>query len=132
MGERGCLSVNSEQASSVGYETSDAEPRLIVSLAIGFAAFILFAPLALQAMNPVTERAAELSRRPSPPRLQIDATADIARLKQDEQSQRDAVGWVDRDQNIVRVSVAQAMQLIARRGLPGWPSGTADVSRQQR
>jgi len=123
--------VSIEHASSVGHETSDAEPRLIASLAAGLAAFIFLAPLALQAMNPVIERPALLSQRPPAPRLQIDAAADLAELQQDEQSQRNAIGWIDRDQNIVRVPIARAMQLIARRGLPGWPGGTA-ASQQTR
>jgi hypothetical protein len=121
-----------QRTSSVGYETSDAAPRLLAALAAGMAAFIFLTPLALQAMNPVTERTADLSKRPPAPRLQIDAKADLARLKQDERSQRDVVGWVDRDQNIVRVPVSQAMQLIARRGLFGWPAGTADVDQPKR
>ena len=114
-----------EPAATRGYETSDAPPRLVAALAVGSAVFILCTPLILQALNPLHEHAAEPGRRPPAPRLQIDAKADLANLRRDEQSRLDALGWVDRNQNIVRIPIARAMQIIAERGLPGWPLGTA-------
>ena len=118
----------SEQASTHGYETSDAPPWLIASLAIGAAVFILATPLILQAVNPVRERAAEPGQRPPSPRLQIDARSDLASFRRNEQSQLDAFGWIDRDQNVVRIPIGDAMQIIARRGLPGWPGGSPNSS----
>jgi hypothetical protein len=118
----------SEQASARGYETSDAPPWLIASLAIGAAAFILVTPLILQALNPVHERSARLERHPPAPQLQIDARSDLASFRQTEQSQLDALGWVDRDQNVVRIPIGDAMRIVAQRGLPGWPGGSASSS----
>ncbi len=118
----------SEQASTRGYETSDAPPRLIAALAIGSAAFILLTPLILQLLNPVHERAAGPEQHPPAPQLQIDATADLASFRRNEQSQLDALGWVNRDQNIVRIPIGDAMRIIARRGLPGWPRASASFS----
>jgi len=118
----------SEQASTRGYETSDAPPWLIAALAIGAAVFILLTPLILRALNPVRERAAEPGQRPPAPRLQIDARSGLANFRQNEQSQLDALGWVDRDQNVVRIPIGDAMQIVARRGLPGWAEGAANSS----
>jgi hypothetical protein len=101
---------------------------LIASLAIGAAAFILVTPLILHAVNPVHERAAEPGQRPPSPRLQIDAKADLASFRRNEQSQLDSPGWIDRDQNIVRIPIGDAMRIVARRGLPGWPGGSANSS----
>ena len=117
----------SEQASPSGYETSDAPPWLVASLAIGGAAFILLTPLILQALNPVHERAAQLGQRPPEPQLQIDAKSDLTSFRRHEQSQLDALGFVDRDQNLVRIPIADAMRIVARHGLPGWP-GPANSS----
>ncbi len=118
----------SEQASTRGYETSDAPPWLIASLAIGAAAFVLVTPLILQALNPVHERAASPDQHPPAPQLQIDARSDLARFRRTEQSQLAALGWVDRDQNVVRIPIDEAMRLVVRRGLPGWPGGSANSS----
>jgi len=117
-----------QTAPADGYERSDVPPRLIAALAIGLAAFIVVAPLLLQVINPVEERTADLSERPPAPRLQIDATADLERLRQAERSQLDAAGWIDHDQNIVRIPVQRAMQLVAKRGLPGWPKASEDLA----
>ncbi len=117
-----------DQASTRGYETSDAPPWLIAALAIGSAAFILFTPLILHALNPVHERVAEPGQRPPAPRLQIDAKSDLAGFRHSEQSKLDALGFIDRDQNVVRIPIGDAMRIIERRGLPGWPGGSANPS----
>jgi hypothetical protein len=111
----------SEQAPTRGYETSDASSVLISALAVGFAAFILLSPLILKTLNPVRETTARPGQRPPEPRLQIDARSDLARFRSSEQSQLDTTGWIDRDHNIVRIPIKEAMQLIVRRGLRGWP-----------
>src|SRR5579871_5643298 len=111
----------SDQAPTRGYEKSDAPPLLIGSLALGFAVFLFVSPLILQTLSPVRETTARPGQRPPEPRLQIDARSDLASFNRSEQSQFDATGWVDRDHNIVRIPIKDAMKLIVRRGLPGWP-----------
>ena len=114
----------SEQASTRGYETSDAPPWLIASLAIGSAAFILLTPLILQAFNPVHEHAAQPGQRPPAPRLQIDASSDLRSFRHGEQAKLDALGSADRDQKVVRIPIGDAMRIVAQRGLPSWPAGS--------
>jgi hypothetical protein len=62
---------------------------------------------------------------PPEPRLQVNAPADLRALRAREDAQLNSYGWVDRKAETVRIPIAQAMQLLAQRGLPaaGKPGG---------
>lgn len=107
-----------------GYETSDAPPRLIALLGAGIGFFFLATPFLLLALFPGTPgRGGIAGNLPTPPApvLQTDPRGDLARFRADETRKLNSAGWIDRDNGIVRIPVARAMQLLSQRGLSGWP-----------
>jgi len=114
------------------YERSDADPRLIGALALGVAIFLFVTPYALLALYPGADRAgrlpAELPQPPSP-RLQVHPKADFARLRAEEHERLTTYGWVDREHQIARMPIERAMDLLAARGIAGWPSPSPPAAR---
>lgn len=55
---------------------------------------------------------------PPEPRLQATPYADGQAFRAKAVQQRDSYGWVDRDQGIVRVPLAEAQRLLIERGWP--------------
>ena len=113
------------------YERSDADPRLIGALALGIAVFLLITPYALLALYPGADGAGRLPELPQPPapRLQVHAKADLDRLRAEEQQRLTTYGWADRERRIVRMPVERAMDLLASRGISGWPSAPQPAAR---
>jgi hypothetical protein len=110
------------------YERSDADPRLIGALALGVAAFLAITPFLLLAIYPRAERAGVVSAAPPlppTPRLQVNPKADLDHLRAAERQQLQTYGWIDRDHQVVRIPIEQAMQLLVSRGLPDWPAPAA-------
>ncbi len=107
-----------------GYEKSDADPRLIGSLALGIAIFLIGTPFLLLAIYPRSghDQPVAEQRLPPEPRLQVAAKADLDRLRAVESEQLERYGWVDRDHGVVRIPIEQAMKLLRERGLPDWPA----------
>ncbi len=52
------------------------------------------------------------------PRLEVQSSVGLERLRAAEEKQLSSYGWIDRDAGIARISIDRAMQLIAERGLP--------------
>jgi hypothetical protein len=107
------------------YERSDADPRLIGALALGIAIFLLVTPYVLLAVYPNSAHRNDLQAelpQPPAPRLQVHPKADLDRLHAEERERLTAYGWVDRERRIVRIPIEQAMDLLAARGIAGWPS----------
>jgi hypothetical protein len=106
------------------FERSDADPRLLAALAIGIAAFLLVTPYLLFIGYPRAITAGGVPanlQQPPAPRLQVRPASDLERLRSYESEQLQTSGWIDRDHGIVYVPIAQAMQRLVDRGLPGWP-----------
>jgi hypothetical protein len=117
------------------YEQSDAAPRLIGALAAGLAAFLVAVPLLLFALYPdAPDRGGIEGRlqRPPPPRLQVTPKDDLARLRAREDAQLDRFGWVDRGKGVVHIPIDDAMALLSKRGLAGWPSSPPPAGAPQR
>lgn len=55
---------------------------------------------------------------PPEPRLQSDPKKDLADLRSAEEQILNSYGWVDRNNNVVRIPIAEAMKLTLQRGLP--------------
>lgn len=105
------------------YERSDANPRLLVALALGIAAFLLVTPYLLSIAYPFSIRASAVPtdlQQPPVPRLQVRPASDLERLRSYESKQLQTFGWIDRDRGIVHIPIDRAMQRLADRGLPGW------------
>lgn len=109
------------------YEARDADPRLIAVLAAGAGAFFIVAPLLLSLIY-VFPRTSQLSAVPQPPqpRLQVAPADDLHALWNAEDAELTSYGWADRPNGAVRIPIARAMDLIARRGIPGWNTPTPD------
>lgn len=112
-----------EQSHPNDFERSDADPRLIAAIAAGVGLFLIAVPFLVIASYPDADRLGRIPELPQPPspRLQIAPHTDLARVQASEDRQLGSFGWVDRDQQIARMPIERAMQLLAERGLSGWP-----------
>jgi hypothetical protein len=62
----------------------------------------------------------EQGRKAPEPRLQEMPFKDISELRAEERQLLDASGWVDEPAGIARIPIAQAMKIVAEKGLPRW------------
>jgi hypothetical protein len=77
-------------------------------------------------------------RQPSLPRLQEKPTLDLTELRANEDAALSSYGWLDQQSGIVRIPIADAIHVVAERGLPvrnvaapaPAPSGTAKENRK--
>ena len=114
------------------FERSDADPRLIAALALGLVIFLAATPLLLRVIYPTAVRVTGIERdlpRPPAPALEIHPRVTLHSLRAREDAVLHSYGWIDRDRHIVRIPIERATQLLAERGLAGWPSSTAPTSR---
>lgn len=56
------------------------------------------------------------------PRLQPSPPADMQAFYASEMRRLNSTGWVDRAHDIAHIPITDAMQEIAREGIPGWPT----------
>lgn len=121
-----------------GYETRDARLRPILIFAAGLAALALVsvalmsllqsrfeADAASHATEPVHPLAQDLDLFPEP-RLQEQAAQDMEQHRAWEEQLLDSYGWIDRERERVRIPVSEAMERVAREGLPQWSSAEED------
>jgi predicted ATP-grasp superfamily ATP-dependent carboligase len=57
---------------------------------------------------------------PSGPRLQVKPELDIEAFRAQEDAILESYAWVDKERGVVRIPVAEAMRLVAERGLPAF------------
>ncbi|WP_308721531.1 hypothetical protein [Komagataeibacter xylinus] len=108
-----------------GHETRDVSFRAVmiggvaIGLAVGglvVAADMLFPQKSLdRLLKPPFPVVAE-------PRLQSDPVADMAAFAAHEEHVLNSFGWTDKSRGIGHIPIDQAMQEIAREGIPGWPA----------
>ena len=114
------------------FERSDADSRLIGVLAAGIAVFLISSPFLLRAIYPSATRIAGIERdlpRPAPPALETKPKLTLQAQHSREDALLNSSGWVDRDAHVARIPIDRAMQLLAERGLPGWPPATTQPMR---
>ena len=58
---------------------------------------------------------------PSGPRLQVTPELELGAFRAQEDAILESYAWVDKERGIVRIPVAEAMRLVAERGLPTFP-----------
>jgi hypothetical protein len=104
-------------------ETQDLTVALALKLA-GLAAALMGAcALVILWIAPEALHARKLSLPAFPaPALQISPRADMARFRAEEEAELSSYGWVDRGRGVVRIPIDQAMEKVARDGIPGWPA----------
>ena len=118
----------------VDFERRDVPPSLLAKLAAGVAAFVVAVPLVMPLIYPQT-------RQPRSPRLpdiaagaavlEVNPRARLAQFEKADSAALDRYGWIDRDHDFVQIPIARAMELLARRGLPGWPGGLSGKDQVQ-
>ncbi|MEK4031868.1 hypothetical protein WOC76_00110 [Methylocystis sp. IM3] len=68
------------------------------------------------------DRTLHLPLSPYPaPALQPDPAADMARFYSEEMAQLNSTGWIDQSADRAHIPIAQAMRLVAKEGIRGWP-----------
>ena len=108
------------------YERSDIESRDIAWLAAGLALFVLVTPLLMPLAFPQSMSHRTPSAPPAlssdAPRLEITPREDLHRFDRAEaELTSSSYGWTDRNHGVARIPVKRAMDLLAQRGLAGWP-----------
>lgn len=130
--------------SPIDYEKKDVDTEGVLHVGAGvIVATILSSVLVLFLFNFLVDRARkadppnpplarhEQGRKPPEPRLQEMPFKDISELRADERQLLEAAGWVDEPKGLARIPIAQAMKIVAERGLPRWaaaPPATASPS----
>ena len=105
------------------FERSDMSVTVLAILAAVVVAYVCLAPFVLTRIYQPALRdvSRQLDIAPPGPRLQLDPPRDLAAFRAHEETQLDSYGWVDRDQGIAHIPIAEAMKDLAARGIPGFP-----------
>lgn len=108
------------------YERTDIASIGIAWIAGGLATFIVVTTLLMPLIFPQTMKhkspAAPPASSADTPRLEIAPRDNLEQFRRSEMQLADTFGWSDREHGRVRIPIAQAMQMLLHRGLPGWPS----------
>jgi hypothetical protein len=119
-----------------GYERRDLNLRMVAAfLAAMIVTVLVVLALMVWVFDVFSLRDTRQQTPPSPlakgrqlppePRLQVNGPADLRALRAQEDAQLNSYGWMDRKAETVHIPIAQAMKLLAERGLPapGKPGG---------
>lgn len=72
----------------------------------------------VQPLAPEPTPFASQRQLPPEPRLQPKPEVDLQRYLDEEKTELDTYGWVDRQSGVVRIPIERAMQLLVQQGLP--------------
>ena len=117
----------------VSFEPTDVASRPVALFTLGLVVITAIVALALVGFHRLLashDRARQetvVLRPPAErefpkPRLEVSPVEDLAAFRAREDAILDGWGWVEPDKGIVRIPVAEAMRLVAERGLPAWPA----------
>ncbi|HEY4263751.1 MAG TPA: hypothetical protein VGM72_00410 [Micropepsaceae bacterium] len=106
-------------------EPTDISGLLMAYLAISLIGTVVGLSLLLRIIFP--------SARDAPPissladlggllQLQIDEAGDFQKLRRAEDESLNSYGWINRNDKHIRIPIRRAMELTAKRGIPGWPT----------
>jgi hypothetical protein len=128
-----------KESIAAGHETSDINARRVAWSAAALAVMIAVTFFAVRALFGVfashhpSSVIASSTHSPVPePSLQVDEAADLARLRQQEDSILNNYGWVDQKAGIVRIPIERAMDIVAQRGLPAPQPGPGKTPLEMR
>lgn len=119
-----------EQSKEKGHEIRDADISSVVLYGFGMLALVLIAGVIISVavyklmgwnerkFPPAPQFKAAQSLLPPQPRIEVRPWQDLTEFRNAEQKQLDNYGWVNKDQNIVRIPITRAMEITARKGLP--------------
>ena len=110
----------------VDYERSDVGLRLVGWLAGGLATFVLVTPLVLPFLFPLSTKHNTPASRPAmssnAPPLEVTPRSSLQATRQGDMQIEHSYGWTDRSRGEVRIPIDLAVDILLRKGLPGWPS----------
>ena len=119
---------SSDSLKHAGHETTDASAFYIGLFALGLLLSILLALLFLYQMFWRFEAAAKRAdpvaspvagnQIPSGPLLQTQSSADLVKLRHDEDMILSSYKWIDKQQGIVQVPIQRAIELLSDHGFP--------------
>ena len=126
MAEHGAGNHTSETA---GHEITDAAPKPLVNVGIAMAVLVtgtfigivvLFKVLSYYQplLDPEPHPLSQTRAVSSEPRIQVDPPRQKRSLREIEDHLLTTYDWVDRDQGMVRIPIARAIEILAERGLP--------------
>ncbi|MET4071308.1 hypothetical protein ABID58_006120 [Bradyrhizobium sp. S3.2.6] len=108
------------------YERTDINATGIGRIALGLGLFVIATPLLMPLVFPQAMSHRTPSAPPAlsadAPQLEITPRRDLQHLRRGDDELAQSYGWTDRGRGVVRIPVARAMELLARKGLPAWPS----------
>ncbi len=56
------------------------------------------------------------------PELQASPRDDMGRFRAEQLQALNSAGWIDRERGVAHIPIDAAMHLLARDGIPGWPT----------
>lgn len=111
-----------------GHQETDVTIRPIALFGVGLFAFVLLVAFSIHRFMAYVGRLPDttaalrspLSRdeMPPEPRLQTSPPAEMEALRNQEDAVLESFGWVDRQNGIARIPVAEAKKLLLAKGLP--------------
>jgi hypothetical protein len=118
-----------------GYERSDADVRSLLKFGASLLTILIIVLISMKSMFFYFARSQKLGPPASPfeevrvlppqPRLQVQPRIDLQTYCEDQLEQLNTYGWVDPHNEVVRIPVDRAMDLIVQRGLPARPAASA-------
>ena len=129
------MSGSQDENRDVRYEKEDINERstcwfgvviLVVMVVVAWLTKPLYDLLAERetAAQPAAAYVAEsdpAALEPPGPRLQVNPEIDLAAFRAQEEGVLSTYAWLDKEHGIVRIPVAEAMRIVAERGLPVFP-----------
>lgn len=124
---------------AAGHEVSDVSVPGLVTFLVGLiaslavvvflvAGFFYFLGVRAEERDPPPPPLAELRpTQPPAPRLQASPASEMATMLDEQNSALVQTKWIDKEQQVVRIPIERAMQLVAQRGLPDWPRVEVDA-----
>ncbi|SFH70026.1 hypothetical protein [Bradyrhizobium sp. Gha] len=108
------------------YERSDVGLHLVGWLAAGLATFVAVTPLVLPVMFPLSTKPMTPASRPAlssdAPPLDEAPRATLQTTRDGQAKIERGYGWTDKTRGEVRIPIDRAIDILLRKGLPGWPS----------
>jgi hypothetical protein len=116
----------------LGHETTDISIRGVTYFLVALGVVLAVSGLGLwwffDHMEAYARRsdqpASPVARHEEPPapRLQVSAKADVQELRAAERQRLASYGWVDEKEGVAHIPIGEAMDRMAREGLPKWPA----------
>lgn len=111
-----------------GHESRDMSVRAVALFALGLIVALVLVHFAASGMYqyfasrpshyPPPSPLAETNEQFTGPRLLVNQSVDMEKLRASEEAALHSYGWVDRDHGVVHIPIDRAMDLLAQSGLP--------------